>query len=175
MTGAERAQLFKQIADDQDRTSKFIDGNTTTTIAVRGWAITIWLAVLGVAFSSKLWELAALDVLVIAVFAIIDGYHLSLYTEALLHAKRLEWISYLRYVAITSGALDPDAQADLDKALELFKIGIYSNLRRFKLPDVWYAEPTVFVRYMYPFLALAAVAAAVFIVYSYAPTIATGD
>jgi hypothetical protein len=173
---AERAELFKQITDDQDRTAKFIDGNTTSVIAIRGWAITIWLAVLGVAFSSKLWELAALDVVVIFVFAVIDGYHSSLYTEVLLHAKKLEWITYLHYVVLTTGSMDPDAQSDLDKALAVLKIGVYSNLRRFKPRDIWYAEPTVFIRYMYPFLAAAALASAILIAASSAaPTATTGN
>lgn len=176
MTGAERDLLFKQIADDQDRTSKFIDGNTTTVIAIRGWAITIWLAVLGVAFSSKLWELAALDVLVVVVFAVIDGYHSSLYTEVLMHAKKLEWVSYLRYVATAMGSLDPDAGNDLDRALQDLKIGVYSNLRRFKPQDIWYAQPTIFIRYMYPFLAAAALASAILITASNtAPTATTGN
>ncbi len=175
MTGAERDLLFKQIADDHDRTSKFIDGNTTTVIAIRGWAITIWLAVLGVAFSSKLWELAALDVLVVVMFAVIDGYHSSLYTEVLLHAKKLEWISYLRYVATTMGNLDPDAEKDLDRALQDLKIGVYSNLRRFKPRDIWYAQPTIFIRYMYPFLGAAAVAAAILIAAASAPATSVGN
>lgn len=176
MTDAERAELFKQISDDQDRTAKFIDGNTTSVIAVRGWAITIWLALLGVAFSSKLWELAALDVVVVFVFAVIDGYHLSLYTEVLLHAKKLEWVTYLRYVALTTSSVDPDAKADLDNALEVLKVGVYSNLRRFKPRDIWYAQPTIFIRYMYPFLAAAALASAILVAASTAaPTSTTGN
>src|SRR5437868_1929488 len=66
-------ELKRLIELEYERTSKFIDGVIATTATIRGWAVTIWLAVVGVAFDRSVWELGVLAAIVAAVFMVIDA------------------------------------------------------------------------------------------------------
>jgi len=163
MNDSERAELLKLVDTDYERTAKFIDSTAGIGGAIRGWAITVWLAITGAAITARLWELSALGAIVILVFGVVDAYHAVLYDEALLHAKSLEQVTVLRYRAISSGADDPDAEPDLERALVSQKFGVYANLRRFKLRDFLHLNPWVFFYVLYPALAVIGIVGAIFI------------
>lgn len=163
MLDERQKELLRLVELDYARTSKFIEGLVATGATLRGWAITIWLAVLGVAFDRNTWELAALAAIVILVFAVVDGYHAWLYREAFEHARSLERISSSYYKSLGRGADDPDAKLDLREELEAHRFGLYANLRRFAPRTLLHARPAVFFWFLYPFLALVGAASALFI------------
>ncbi len=166
MDDSSRREMLRLVELDYERTSKFIEGIVGTGATIRGWAITIWVALLGAAVDRKLWELAALGAVVILVFGLVDGYHASLYRAALDHAMRLERITRDYYAMIGRGTDDPDAELDLRAELESHRFGYYSNLRRFELRDLRNARPWVFFKFLYPFLAaVGAVSALLIAVY----------
>jgi len=163
MTRQPQDELIRLVELEYDRTAKFIDGVIATGATIRGWAVTIWLAVIGVAFDRSVWELGVLAVLVAAVFLVIDGDHAWLYGEAMARANELERLEASSYDAAGRRAGDPDAARDLRERLEAHRFGLYRNFKRFRFRDLWFVRPTVFFRVFYPFLALVGVAAAVFI------------
>jgi hypothetical protein len=148
---------------EYERTAKFIDGVISTSVTVRGWAITIWLAVVGVALTSNAWELAILAALVVFVFAFIDAYHAWLYWEALRRANELERLAGAYYETLGRNAEDEDAEIDLRVRLESHRFGLYRNFKRFRLRDLRFARPPIFFRVFYPILILTAIGAAAWI------------
>jgi hypothetical protein len=163
MSGYQKDKLVELIDMEYERTSKFIDGVTSTTATIRGWAVTIWLAVLGVAFSQSLWELGLLAIVVALVFYVIDGYHAWLYGEALARANDLERITAANYDSYGRSAGDAEADTDLRVRLEAHRFGLYRNFKQFVPRDLWYVRPTVFFRLFYPLLVVGGIAAALFL------------
>jgi hypothetical protein len=166
-------ELKRLVELEYDRTAKFVDGLISTQATVRGWAVTIWLAVLGVGFDRSVWELSALAAIVAVVFMIIDAYHAWLYGEALTLANELERIQGAAYDAVGRRATDPDADKDLRTRLESHRFGLYRNLKRFRPRDLLYARPRVFFYFFYPLLALVGVGAAVYIAQQKSPSEST--
>jgi hypothetical protein len=163
VSGYDKNKLAEFIDVEYERTAKFIDGVTSTTATIRGWAVTIWLAVIGVAFSQTIWELAALAAAVALTFLVIDGYHAWLYGEAIARANELERLSGAHYDSFGRLAGDSEAETDLRVRLETHTFGLYRNFKRFGLKDLWYVRPWVFFRLFYPLLIAIGVGAAVFI------------
>ena len=163
MSGYDKEKLAGLVNVEYERTAKFIDGVTSTTATIRGWAVTIWLAVLGVAFSQSVWELAALAAAVALTFFVIDGYHAWLYGEALARANELERLSGAYYDSFGRLAGDVDAETDLRIRLETHVFGLYRNFKRFRAKDLWYVRPWVFFRLFYPLLVTIGVGAALLI------------
>jgi hypothetical protein len=157
----DETKLLARIDFDYERTTSFIEGITGTSATIRGWAITIWLAVVGVAFDRGSWELAALGAVVALVFFVIDAYHAWLYGEALLRATAIEQLQGEYYTSLGRRADDPDGAGDLRKRLEEHRFGLYRNFKRFRLKDIAFARPFVFFRLFYPFLAAVAIGAAI--------------
>jgi hypothetical protein len=163
VSGYDKEKLAKLIDVEYERTAKFIDGVSSTTATIRGWAVTIWLAVIGVAFSQSTWELAGLAAVVALVFLVIDGYHAWLYGEALARANELERLSGAYYDSFGRLAGDNDAETDLRVRLETHVFGLYRNFKRFRPRDLWFVRPWVFFRLFYPLLVVIGVGAAFFI------------
>lgn len=155
-----QAELLRLVEVEYDRTSKFIEGTVGIVTTVRGWAVTVWLALLGAALSEKLWEISVLAAVAPLVFMLVDAYHGSLYNQALLHAKDLERITGRHYAALSRGAAHSYAELNAQVALASHKYGLYSNLREFRWSDLLRSRPRVFVRVFYPvMIALGAVVA----------------
>jgi hypothetical protein len=162
-TPTERERLMPLIDLEYDRTAKFIDGVTATAATIRGWAVTVWLALLGVAFDHSVWELGALAAILAAVFLVMDGYHAWLYGEAMLRVTALERLEGANYDVLGRRAGDPDAEADLRIELEGHRFGLYRNFTRFRFRDLRYVRPYVFFRVFYPFLAVVGISTALYI------------
>jgi hypothetical protein len=160
---AERKEMMRLVELEYERTASFINGITSTSSTIRGWAITVWLAVLGIALDKSAWELAILAATVAGVFFILDGYHAWLYGEAFMHATRLERISSAYYVALGRGFGDEDDQADLRILLESHRFGMYRNFKRFRFRDLWFVRPRVFFRVFYPFIIVVSVLVSIFL------------
>ena len=139
---------------------------TGTGVTIRGWAITIWLALLGIAFSQGHWELGLLAAAVALVFSVIDGYHAWLYGEALARANQLERLSAAYYDSFGRLADDEEAATDLQVDLEAHRFGLYRNFKRFRLRDLAFVRPTVFFRLFYPLLFAVAVGVAALVAFT---------
>ena len=163
----DKEKLAKLIDVEYERTAKFIDGITGTTATIRGWAVTIWLAVIGVAFGQSTWELAGLAAVVAAVFFVIDGYHAWLYGEALSRANELERLNAAYYDSFGRSAGDKDAERDLRVRLQAHRFGLYRNFIRFRLRDLLFVRPWVFFRLFYPLLVLVGAGSAALIAHDH--------
>ena len=149
MNDADRKELLRLLELDYTRTASVLDGIVNSSTTIRGVSITVVLAVLGVAYTARLWELAALGVGVAVIFAVVDGYHIWLASEAREHAQQVERVTAAHYNGVARGDTDQDARIDGEAALQGHTFGVYSTMRRFRLRDVWNARPTVFVRGLY--------------------------
>lgn len=123
-------ELIELVERDYAHTGEFIRSVVGTSATVRGWAVTIWLALIGFAFDRPLGELAILAAIVVVAFAIIDAYHARLYVQALAHAARLERVVAAYYSALTLAEDDPDALDDFHDELDAFRPGLYGSFRR---------------------------------------------
>jgi hypothetical protein len=158
-----RAELVRLLERDYDQTSEFIRSIVGTTSTTRGWAVTVWLAVLGFAIQQNQVALALLGSLVLAPFWLLDAYHSWLYGQALRHARGLEELAAAYYRAVESGEDDEALWPDLDAELAAHRFGLYSHFRRFQLPEIVSARPQVVFRYFYPGLFLSGLIAALLI------------
>ncbi len=157
--------VLKLIDLDYERTSAFIESIVGTGTTIRGWGVTLWLGLLGFAVDRHRWQLAALAGAVTVAIALADAYHASLYRQALDHARMAENITSRYFAMLHHGDDDPDAERDLRVQLAGYRYGLYTNLWRFRLRDVWNAPPVAFFRVIYPLLVAGAAAAAIYIKY----------
>lgn len=135
---------------DYDQTAEFIRSVVGTTSTARGWAVTVWLAVLGVAIQQSKVALALLASIVVLPFGILDAYHSWLYGEALRHARRIEDLSAAYFRAVESGEDDEELWLDLRAELATHRFGLYSHFRRFQLPEIRAARPRIVFQVFYP-------------------------
>jgi hypothetical protein len=159
---ASEKERIRLVELDYDKTNEFIKGVVGTGAALRGSAITVWLALIGFAFQQNLPALAYLAAVVIVVFALVDGYHGWLYAQAATHLRAVEKVTSTYYNALSRGDDDPDAILDFRQELRFHRFGFFSNLRRTIRPwFLWDAHPKVVYRLVYPLLLVLAVAAAI--------------
>jgi hypothetical protein len=156
-------ELVRLVELDYERTSQFITGVVGTGVAFRGWAVTIWLAVLGIAFERSVWQLGIVASVVAVIFLLLDGYHAWLLTEAQAHAQNLERFSAAYHDWLARGNEDPDAAEDLRFSMESYEFGVYRNLLRFRVRDLRHVQQGIVFRAFYPFLIIVGVVAALFI------------
>jgi uncharacterized membrane protein len=150
MGSARIAELLRLVERDYDQTSEFIRSIVGTISTTRGWAVTVWLAVLGVAINQSSPPLAIFAGLLLLPFALLDAYHSWLYSEALKHARSIEKLSAAYYSAIEMGEDDEDLVLDFEGMIGSHRFGLYRNFRRFQMPEIKRARPTLVFRLFYP-------------------------
>jgi hypothetical protein len=151
MTDAERKEMLRLVELDYQRTSDLIERLTGIGTALRGAVIAAWVAIIAFAVNGKpIYGLLASG-LAAAVW-IADGYNAFVADTATDHARVVERISALYYGALARSEDDEDAFADLDVALAGLRFGIYTNLGRHHLRDIWFANPRTIFRGLYPVL-----------------------
>jgi hypothetical protein len=144
---------------DLAQTNEFIKGVLATGAALRGSAITIWLALLGFAVQQRLAELGLLAAIVSLVFLIADGYHGWLYGEASKHARSIERLLSSYYDTLSRFKDDPEAMVRFRGRLRAHRHGLFLGFRtRFSPRQLWHARPALFYRVLYPFLITVALA-----------------
>jgi hypothetical protein len=155
----DQKEMLRLVELEYERTTKFIEGSVGLTTSIRGWAITVWAALIGVAFSQRVWELPFLAVIAIAAFAVVDAYYSSLYKQALLRARALERVTGKHYDALARGKDNPRAMAAAAASLAANSYGFYTNLRALRPRDLVSKAPRVFLA-VYSVLAVAAIVSA---------------
>ena len=158
----ERVQKMLDLVElDYSQTSEFVRGVLGTATAVRGWAITIWLALAGFSVQQDEWFLSALGVIVAAGFYVIDAYHLNLYRRGLGHLQALERLYADYYGALARSEFHPDALDEFLIDLETHRFGFYRRLGPFRLRQSIVHGPRVFVALYGVLIAISAVLAVV--------------
>lgn len=156
-------ELMRLVERDYDQTAEFIRSVVGTVSTIRGWSVTVWLAVLGVALNQQSVPLAILAGFLLLPFTLLDLYHSWLYSEALKHARELERISSSYYSAVERGEEDEDLILEFEEMITSIKFGLYRNFKRFQWPEIKRGRPTLVFRFFYPGLGLAALLCAALI------------
>src|SRR3954447_4643732 len=85
---------------DYDKTTKFVDEVLKTSTTLRGWEITIWVALMGFGITTSKWEIHLLGIVVVVLFSLVDAYHSWLYQESSAHARAIERIWAKEYESL---------------------------------------------------------------------------
>lgn len=157
------AELVRLLERDYDQTSEFIRSLVGTISTTRGWAVTVWLALLGVAVQQDCPGLAVLASVALIPFGLLDAYHSWLYSQALRHARALEQLSADYYRALERGDDDEELVLDFETGMAAHRFGLYSHFRRFSLPELRTARPRLVFQWFYPGLFCAAIGVAILI------------
>lgn len=158
-----RAEQVDLVKTDYEATRSVIDGVVRTSIALRGIALTLVLALLTFAIDRSSIPIAACALAAAGLFLYLDAYHGWLYAEGLRRAHELEKILALRYKELERGGVDPDISIDLDIALAQHRFGQYSNFPRFRLKQLRRARPVPVFAVLYGGLSTLAVAAIIYL------------
>jgi hypothetical protein len=142
----ERTQsMLDLVKVDYERTSEFTRGVLATAATIRGWAVTIWLALSGFAVQQDDSVLALLGIAVLVSFYAADAYHMGLYRQGLRHLAQLERLFGEYYGALSRLDADDEAIDDFLIDLEAHRFGFYRQLEPFSLRRSLDARPRVFV------------------------------
>lgn len=152
-------ELVRLLEADAERTSSFIEGVVGHGFTIRGWAITVALALVGFAFDRSQWELAAVGLGVTCVFGFVDVYHSWLYTKALEHRANLERILGAYYATLTQGVDDPAPAERFAVEADTLHYGLAANLERFTLGSWARVRPRPVLLGVYGVVAAIALAA----------------
>ena len=145
------------------QTNDFVKGVIATGAAIRGSAITIWLALLGFAVQQHLAALGFLGAIVASVFYLVDGYHGWLYAEASKHGRVVERLLSKYYNTLSRAEDDPGAMILFRRDLRAHRFGLFVNFQPFKLKQLWAARPELFYKFLYPALIAVALLAGILI------------
>jgi uncharacterized membrane protein len=157
-----RVQLIDLVRADYDATRAFIDSVVLTATAVRTVGVTVSLALLGYAVAHSSVAVAVCALVAVALFLFLDAYHGWLYDQARRHVRETEKVLRLRYRQLEAGDDEPEAVADLERALASHELGPYLGMTKFKLEKLFQARPRQIYAGLYGGLALLAVAAAIY-------------
>jgi hypothetical protein len=156
---------------DYDAASGLARSASQSADRTRSFGLTLVAAVLGVAVSTSRWQLGPIGVLLTLSVAIVDGYYSWQYERALEHLRRIEAIERLRFDAMkppsrASQGAQPSAggtatQRRLETKLRGFKLGTYSELKRFRITEVLYLQPYPVFRGLYVVAVCASIGAGI--------------
>jgi hypothetical protein len=142
-------EAVEVVEREHDIALRFVDGVVGSSFTIRGWGLTAWAALLGVAINKDQAMFALLAAIVVLAFAVVDAYHSWLYGQALSYVRTVERIIQLRY-KVAMRPHERTYQTDLAVELRTFKPGLISNLPRFRVRDLLRARPGLFFQVFYP-------------------------
>lgn len=142
---------------DLARTNEFIKGVLTVSAALRGSAITLWLALLGFALNQHVSALALLAIAAALVMWVADVYHGWLYAEALKHARSLETLLSDYYSTLSRYRDNPRELTRFRGKLRAQRLGLFLSFHtKFEWRSFLTARPAFVYRVVYPALMLIA-------------------
>jgi hypothetical protein len=130
----------------------------------------VTLALLSLAFDRHLWEVGALAAVFVLIFAFIDAYDCSLYSQGLDHAQHIEKVLQRYYDSMTVGKDDPEVIDLFETELEAYMFGLISNFVRFRLSSLKQARPRLVLVFLYSVLFSASLASIALILTTQRPT-----
>ena len=154
-------ELVRLLENEYESTAKFIQGVISTSFTVRGWAVTAWGVLLGIAANRESWEFALFAFLVVVGLAALDAYHAWLYGVALSYVTTVERAISAHYKAVARGGDDPDAALDFEIDARTLNLGLYRHFPRLSFREVKRVRPKWFFTVFYPSLLVIALIVAV--------------
>ena len=151
-----KEELTRLLEREYDTTSKPVPGVVSNSFTIRGWAVTTWGVLLGLAANGSSWEFAVFALLVVIGFAAIDAYHSWLYAVALSYITMIERGISAHYKAVTRGDDDPDVAYDFEIEVRTLNIGLFRQFPRLALHEIRKVRPKWFFTVFYPSLAVVA-------------------
>jgi hypothetical protein len=148
-TVTERLRLLEA---DYDHTNDFVKSVVSTSAALRGLGLTLWLGLIGFAVQQNLWELSGLAAIVGLMFLVLDGYHGWLYAQAFAHLRETESVMVSYYKTLSRGSDDDSIALEFLGTLRSYSFGLYRGIHEFQWTDLMRARPEILYRYLYPFL-----------------------
>lgn len=150
LEGFRDRERIRLVESDLQLTNEFIRGVIGTGTAVRGVAVTIWLALVGFAIQQQMASFSVLACLVALAFWLLDGYYGWLYTEGAIHARACETLLSEYYNAISRGDDNPRVVDRLRTNMRLQTFGLFLNFRSgYGLKQWWAARPVILYRTLY--------------------------
>ncbi|HET6845151.1 MAG TPA: hypothetical protein VFK06_26210 [Candidatus Angelobacter sp.] len=157
MNEATQKELVRVLELDYEKTTKVIEGITTSSFTIRGWGITLSSALIGLTFQTQHWEIAVLAAVVTLLIAFVDGYHSWLYAKVLQHANRIETVMRYYYAFLARGDVDDQARTDFLGKLLAHRFGRFTEIRKgFTFSDLREARPRYVIVTLYATLLVCA-------------------
>jgi hypothetical protein len=153
-------ELLRLLELDYASTAKLTEGLVGGGLTIRGWAITLTSALVGLAFQAHLRPLALLAVAVVLLFGLADAYHSWLYSRVMAHAESIENTMRTYYSSLARGDDDPVAEREFEIALLAHSFGRFAEARRFSLASLAEIRPKLVFVVMYLTLLVCALGAA---------------
>lgn len=149
-------QLMELVRLDYDTALRSMSGFITTAGQLRGFGITAWSVVLGLAVRDASVALSILAAFVLLTFWYADAYHSALYRLALSRALELEKLLAAYVDRLGIDADDEHAVAVMVSRLESHRFGMHRWLRPVTAKDMLRSRPKAVFRVIYPALLLSA-------------------
>lgn len=165
MSNEKVTDMLHLLRMEYDDGNQFIRSLVGTVTTVRGWTITLSLAVLGLAPNRAVWQRGLLAIGVVCLFAIVDIYDSWLYTQVLSRVQAIDRIFGLYYRALARGEDDPKVTEEFEIELVAYKFGLMSSLPRFAFRRIGETRPLTVIVLLYGSLAL------ISLVYTFLPTL----
>jgi hypothetical protein len=146
------AEPVRLIEREYDSANKVLQSIVGTSFTIRGWAVTAWAALLGVAANNSSWPYALFALLAVVGFAFVDSYHSWLYGAGLKYLLNVESLLAMYYEALVRAKSDPDVVTDVEAEMRTFKPGFFSYMPHFEWRQIGDVRPRLFLFVFYPAL-----------------------
>jgi hypothetical protein len=140
------------IEREYDSANKVLQSIVGTSFTIRGWAVTTWAALLGVAANKSSWPFALFALLAVIGFGFVDSYHSWLYGAGLRYILSVEALLAKYYEALVRKGSDPDVVTDVETEMRAFKPGLFSYIPHFDWRQLGHVRPRLFIFVFYPAL-----------------------
>jgi hypothetical protein len=133
-----RAALLAMVRDDYESALKLLQANGGVNAAVRAAALTVSVAVIGLAVGQSRPIAGAFAIVIVLLFAFLDGYlsWVSGQLEQRLREQERVFAAQYRLTADPDPASDPDELAELEDTLTAYDFGSVTRIAEFRLQEV---------------------------------------
>lgn len=143
-------ELVRVLEVDYEKTTKQIESIISSSFTIRGWAIALSSALIGLTFQAQHWEIAVLAIAVTLLLAFVDGYHSWLYAKVLQHANNIETVMRYYYAYLSRGDVDNQARIDFLGKILAHRFGRFTEIRKgFTFSNLREARPRYVIITLY--------------------------
>ncbi len=138
---AQRQQLVAFIERDYALTQEVASSAHSAVVASRSVGFTLVAALLGVGLTQKSWPLLLLATFSASAIYVIDAFYTWRASERDSYARELEGVLAAHFDVVRRAPHNQRELARLDRRLAAVRIGTTSQIRTFKVRDVWFIQP----------------------------------
>ena len=128
LTQGVRDEMLRLAQLDYERTSNFIDAQVQMSSTIRGWAVTVWVAVVGFSLDRHNSTLALIAAVSVVVLGLVDAYYWALYVQARDHGENLEQITSMYKRFLSRGSDSARAEIEFDAKIVAYSFGLLQSL-----------------------------------------------